>query len=263
MNAKRIREKEAKKKGWKEALERGENPQKIDFAPYIAEETKGIDYHDLARSDKENYGIRILDALAASGLRSIRYVKEVPGVKQVIVNDLDQVAVDQAHENVKFNNVDPAIVCPQQVSFSFIPSDENLTNTTHAQGDAISYMYNCRKREDQFDVIDLDPYGSAVPFIDSAMQAVKDGGMLNVTCTDMAVLSGNHPEACFSKYRSMPMPKSRYLHELALRIVLNTLETSANRYGRVCVPMASFGIDFYVRLFVRVFDSKEAAKVSE
>jgi N2,N2-dimethylguanosine tRNA methyltransferase len=39
----------------------------------------------------------------------------------------------------------------------------------------------------QFDVIDLDPYGSAAPFMDAAVQSVKDGGLLCVTCTDMAV----------------------------------------------------------------------------
>ena len=53
-------------------------------------------------------------------------------------------------------------------------------------------------------MIDLDPYGTAAPFIDSAVQAVSDGGLLCVTCTDMASLSGNQPEACFAKYGSMP-----------------------------------------------------------
>ncbi len=28
-----------------------------------------------------------------------------------------------------------------------------------------------------FDVIDLDPYGSAAEFLDGAVQAIKDGGM--------------------------------------------------------------------------------------
>ncbi len=37
--------------------------------------------------------------------------------------------------------------------------------------------------KEQFDVIDLDPYGSAAPFMDAAVQAVANGGMLCVTCT--------------------------------------------------------------------------------
>ena len=59
-------------------------------------------------------GLVVLDALAASGLRSIRYFKEVTGVKKVIVNDLEEAAVEQAHRNVAYNNVDPTRVVPQQ-----------------------------------------------------------------------------------------------------------------------------------------------------
>jgi tRNA (guanine26-N2/guanine27-N2)-dimethyltransferase len=40
-------------------------------------------------------------------------------------------------------------------------------------------------------VIDLDPYGSAAPFVDGAVQAVKSGGLICVTCTDMAVRINN------------------------------------------------------------------------
>ena len=47
-----------------------------------------------------------------------------------------------------------------------------------------------------FDVVDLDPYGSPVPFLDAALQSVRDGGMLMVTCTDLAVLSGGNTGAC-------------------------------------------------------------------
>ena len=37
----------------------------------------------------------------------------------------------------------------------------------------------------RYDVIDLDPYGTVAPFIDSAVQAVADGGLLCITSTDM------------------------------------------------------------------------------
>lgn len=44
-------------------------------------------------------------------------------------------------------------------------------------------MYGHREAHSRFDVIDLDPYGTACPFLDSAVQAVADGGLLCVTCT--------------------------------------------------------------------------------
>jgi tRNA (guanine26-N2/guanine27-N2)-dimethyltransferase len=39
-------------------------------------------------------------------------------------------------------------------------------------------MYQKRKDREFYDVVDLDPYGTAVPFLDSAIQALGDGGML-------------------------------------------------------------------------------------
>lgn len=41
-------------------------------------------------------------------------------------------------------------------------------------------MYQNRAIGSRFDVIDLDPYGSAAPFLDAAVQAVSDGGLLAV-----------------------------------------------------------------------------------
>lgn len=50
----------------------------------------------------------------------------------------------------------------------------------------------------RFDVIDLDPYGSASIFLDAAIQAVDNGGLLCVTCTDSAVLCGAHADQLWS-----------------------------------------------------------------
>ena len=44
-------------------------------------------------------------------------------------------------------------------------------------------MYQHKKRGDQYDVIDIDPFGSASPYLDAAVQAVSDGGLLCITCT--------------------------------------------------------------------------------
>ena len=48
----------------------------------------------------------------------------------------------------------------------------------------------------------------------------------------------------------------------ALRIVLASLESHANRYHRYIVPLMSCSVDFYIRLFVRVFTSRAEVKRS-
>lgn len=57
--------------------------------------------------------IRILEALSATGLRSIRYAKEVEGVDEIIANDLMNEAVEMIKRNVKVNEVEK-IVTPNQ-----------------------------------------------------------------------------------------------------------------------------------------------------
>jgi len=48
-----------------------------------------------------------------------------------------------------------------------------------------------------------------------------------------------------------PLGKS-YCHEMALRIVLFTINSMANKHGKQVEPMLSLTVDFYVRLFMRV-----------
>ena len=38
-------------------------------------------------------------------------------------------------------------------------------------------MYNYRAERNRVDVVDLDPYGTAAPFVDASVQCVNDGGM--------------------------------------------------------------------------------------
>lgn len=61
--------------------------------------------------------------------------------------------------------------------------------------------------------IDLDPYGCPTRFLDSAVNCVCDGGLLMITCTDMAVLAGNTPETCYVKYGSVSL-RSCACHEI-------------------------------------------------
>lgn len=59
----------------------------------------------------------------------------------------------------------------------------------------------------------------------------------------------------------MPL-KHMFCHEMALRLVLQMLQTSAGRYKRHIVPLVSCSIDFYLRVFVRVYTSPQEVKKS-
>jgi len=59
-----------------------------------------------AKKNKEHDGIQILEALAATGLRSVRYLKEIPSLKKLIANDIDKAATDLMKANFDFNDCD-------------------------------------------------------------------------------------------------------------------------------------------------------------
>ena len=58
------------------------------------------------KQEKTQEGLRILEALAATGLRSIRYAKEVPGVSEIVANDFSIKAVEVIKKNVTYNDVE-------------------------------------------------------------------------------------------------------------------------------------------------------------
>ena len=120
--------------------------------------------------------------------------------------------------------------------------------------DAVDLLNKMRAERRLFDVIDLDPYGSAIPFLESSIGALMNGGLLCVTFTDMAVLCARRPHVCAYKYGSVPLP-NKYCHEFALRMVLHMISQMANRHGKVIEPLMCLTVDFYIRLFIRVKDS--------
>eukprot|EP00916_Digyalum_oweni_P021867 GHVL01036210.1.p1 GENE.GHVL01036210.1~~GHVL01036210.1.p1 ORF type:complete len:586 (-),score=88.05 GHVL01036210.1:216-1973(-) len=242
-------------------------------------------------------GLVVLEALAASGLRSLRYILELDSkIQHITINDRDSAATDAVAHNLTLNMADThkvQVTCQDANSlmhlwkFSEDPlelsKDARLsplggdvsTTTPIGGGSAVSGgvgntppgMGNTPPRAPQImsidltnpptyirpapDIIDIDPYGSAAPFIDAAVQSVADGGMLCVTSTDMAVLCGNHSEVSFYRYGGTPL-KARYMHEMALRLLIHLLNSSAARYGRACIPLLCASVDFYIRVFVQV-----------
>ncbi|KAK7191240.1 hypothetical protein DPSP01_008312 [Paraphaeosphaeria sporulosa] len=181
----------------------------------------------------------ILDALSATGLRALRYANEIPFTTSVTANDMSEKATQSIALNVRHNKLESKI-------------------QAHT-GNAIAYMYSfCDKKG--YDVIDLDPYGTASPFIDSAIQAINDDGLLCVTCTDSAIFASHgYLEKTFSLYGGLPLTGDS-CHEGGLRLILHAIAQSAGRYGMAIEPLLSLSIDYYIRVFVRVRKSPNDVK---
>ncbi|KAF7188705.1 tRNA (guanine(26)-N(2))-dimethyltransferase, mitochondrial [Pseudocercospora fuligena] len=193
---------------------------------------------------------RILDALSATGLRALRYAKEIPFVTAVVGNDMNPNAITSMKMNVEHNELTEKIT-------------PNL-------GDAIGHMYTVayppththgpKHVSQKYDVIDLDPYGTAAPFIDAALQAINDGGLLCVTCTDSGVFASlGYCEKTFALYGGMPI-KGSHMHEGGLRLIINSVASAAARHGMAIEPLLSLSIDFYARVFIRVRKSPADVK---
>jgi tRNA (guanine26-N2/guanine27-N2)-dimethyltransferase len=211
----------------------------------------------------------VLDALSATGLRALRYTLEIPIVTSATANDLDASATDSIRRNIEFNKRHSVSCNPDRLSAPDAVSKihVNLGNAQHHMYSVIcsrasrqgrnfeSDTSDARHRTppvDRYEVIDLDPYGTAVPFLDAAVQAISDGGLLCVTCTDAGVwASKGYSEKCYSLYGGVPV-KGDWCHEAGLRLILHSIATAGAKYGLYIEPLLSLSIDFYARVWVRI-----------
>lgn len=218
-------------------------------APGLERETARGDQAAAAQPKQGKTPFTILDALSASGLRALRYAHELPFVTEVTANDLSASAAAAIKLNVEFNGVQDVVAVTNQ--------------------DALALMYRgvadrlsaTDRPGSKFDVVDLDPYGSAAPFFDAALQSVRDdGGLLCITCTDSAVWAGHsYCEKTFALYGGIPL-KGPHAHEAGLRLILGAIATTAARHGLHIEPLLSLSIDFYTKLMVRVTRSPLSVK---
>jgi hypothetical protein len=87
-------------------------------------------------------------------------------------------------------------------------------------------------------------------------QHAHEGGCSICLTTPCRAHPQAHDPSCSCSFQG------RYLHEMALRILLNSLESSATRYKRHIEPILCLSIDFYVRVFVRVHESAAQASLT-
>jgi len=172
----------------------------------------------------------VCEPLAGCGVRGIRFAKEVEGIGRVLVNDINPAAAEMARYNVELNGFSKRVLVSNE--------DANLLLGRYAAP---------RKR---FDFIDVDPFGAPVVYLDSALRALRDGGLIALTATDMAPLCGVHPRVALRKYGGRSA-RTEYCHEIAVRLLAGCLVSTAARHNIGIRVLFSHSTDHYVRVYAQ------------
>jgi tRNA (guanine26-N2/guanine27-N2)-dimethyltransferase len=188
-----------------------------------------------------DHNITISEPLTGSGLRGIRFAAEVVGVESTIIGDINENAFKLANHNVQINGLADSVAVERQ--------EANLALAIHSAP------------RTRFDVIDIDPFGSPVPFLDSAIRALKNHGLLAVTATDMASLCGVHPKTCLRKYGGKSL-RTEYCHELAVRLLSGRLATVAAKYDIGVKVVFSHRGEHYIRVYATIDYEARSADLS-
>ncbi len=179
--------------------------------------------------------IHTLDALCATGSRINRLLTELPPEKAerllIVGADLDEEALEYARQNcpgVEFRNEDS-----RQVLLS-----------------------------SGWQWVDIDPFGSPVPFLDSAMQSSARRAVMEITATDTAALTGSSASACLRRYGAR-IRTDEMAHDSALRLLMATVARTAAQHDRCIMPLLSSWDSHHIRISVKVHRSIQAANVLE
>ncbi len=182
----------------------------------------------------------IIDCMAASGISSIRMIKECNNIKRIFINDINPAAIDLIRKNIKLNDIkgkSPELVISQK--------DANLLFSEIAQN-ICPHLKNSTERPN---IISIDPFGTPNLYVDSAFKAIqRKSGLICITATDTAVLFGVRPKACVRKYMSKPL-RIEYCKEIGARILIYFVSRIANINKLGIIPLLTFYSNHFIRIF--------------
>lgn len=178
--------------------------------------------------------------LAGSGVRAFRAFLENKNSlanSRFILNDVRQDFISDMHATLRENDLEK-----NRENFEFYSTEANI--------------FLLQRKP--FDYIDVDPFGSPVPFLMTAIRSLRISGFLSVTATDTGALCGSYEGACMRRYWARPS-KSWSSKEIGLRILIRRVLLEGLSQGVVLSPVISYVKDHYFRVFFRSVHSKQGA----
>jgi tRNA (guanine26-N2/guanine27-N2)-dimethyltransferase len=175
-----------------------------------------------------------LEGLSGLGARGLRVANELDNI-QVFVNDLNPTALELSKKSAELNN---------------------LKNYQTSEDEICRFFSSFSKRGSRGAIVDIDPFGSPVKYIDCGIRATVHKGLLSVTATDLQVLHGLFKDACKKKYQGVPI-KTTYSNEIATRLILGCINIVAARLDVEITPIFVETNQHYYRVYVRVLNKSD------
>ena len=102
----------------------------------------------------------------------------------------------------------------------------------------------------------MDPFGTPNPFISAAVARVTRKGIVAVTATDTAALTGTYPKVTKRKYWSKSL-KNHMMHETGLRILIRKVQLQGIQFDKALTPVLAYHKDHYFRIYFQSQSGKE------
>lgn len=176
-------------------------------------------------------GSTFCDSMAGVGARGVRVANEVEGVDEVTLVDFNPDALKAARRAAALNGV--------------------LRKCKFSISETSAFLFSRYGKEQRFDYVDVDPFGTPVRQLPAALAATSDGGVLSVTATDTAVLCGVYPRVAVRRYGSAPL-NNHFHHETGIRILVAAIARQGAILEVGVEPVAAHSSRHYVRVFLRV-----------
>lgn len=175
-----------------------------------------------------------LDGLTATGIRGLRVANETTGW-HVTLNDRSRKTAKIAKRNL--DNLD-------------------LTQRVIVRRQDLNHLL----ATERFAFIDIDPYGSPIPFLCLAVRAVHDDGILALTATDTTALHGVKPKPAKRRYGGHPPPRNvPGWKAAASRYLLAAITKEAARHDRHIHPLLVHHHQHALRAYVRIHQGAREA----
>ncbi|XP_007569435.1 TRMT1-like protein [Poecilia formosa] len=203
----------------------------------------------LAVLAEERNPLECLDAFGATGIMGLQWAKHLRSTVRVTITDISDTCVKMIRENCQLNNIraDGGSRGPRGPDRAGCePETAPVATVEVAKMDANVIMHLR-----PFDYIHLDPFGTAVNYLDAAFRNVRNLGIISVTSTDTGSLYAKSPNVTLRHY-GCHIVRTEYYKELAARMVVATVARAAARCNKGIEVLLAVAVEHFVLVVVRV-----------